>query len=86
MKEFQYTIKDPAGIHARPAGEIVKEAGKFISDVTIKANGKEADAKKLMRLMGLGIKRGTELTVCIEGEDEEKALEALKDFFEQNIL
>ncbi len=47
MEQFSYRVTDPAGIHARPAGLIVKEAAKFKSDIKIKANGKEADAKKI---------------------------------------
>ncbi len=48
MEQFSYRVTDPAGIHARPAGLIVKEAAKFKSDIKIKANGKEAEAKNAL--------------------------------------
>ncbi len=85
MKEFQYTITDPIGLHARPAGLLVKEIGAFQSKVTVSANGKDADGKKLIMLMSLGIKKGMEVTCRIEGEDEEAAAEALQKFFKSNL-
>ena len=54
MKSFNYVITDEVGIHARPAGMLVKEAKKYESSVTIFKGEKKADAKKLMVLMGLG--------------------------------
>lgn len=50
MKEFQYTITDPEGIHARPAGELVKAAKAFTSSIKIVKDGKEGDCKKILRL------------------------------------
>ena len=73
MKSFNYTIKDAQGIHARPAGVLVKEAGRFKSDITIEKDGKKADAKRIFAVMGLGVKSGETITVNIEGEDEDKA-------------
>lgn len=58
MKNFEYEIKDSVGIHARPAGMLVKEAKKYESKITIEANGKSAEATKLMAVMGLGVKCG----------------------------
>lgn len=85
MKGFNYIIRDEIGIHARPAGELVKEAKKFRSTITIKANGKKAEAVKLMAVMGLGIKHGDMVEVTAEGEDEETAAGRMKEFFEQNL-
>lgn len=85
MKTFNYVITDEVGIHARPAGMLVKEAKNFESSVMIKKGEKKADAKKLMILMGLGVKCGEEVTVEIEGADEEKACEALEAFFKANL-
>lgn len=85
MKEFQYVIQDPVGLHARPAGLLVKQAGGFQSKVTVECNGKSADARKLIMLMSLGIKQGMEVTCKIEGEDEEAAAEALQRFFQENL-
>ena len=74
MKEFVYTIKEPVGIHARPAGMLAKEAKACQSTVTlVDKNGKSVDATRLMALMGMGIKCGDTVTVRIEGADEDTA-------------
>lgn len=85
MKSFNYTIKDAQGIHARPAGVLVKEAGRFKSDITIEKDGKKADAKRIFAVMGLGIKSGETITVNIEGEDEDKAASSLQGFLQNNL-
>ena len=85
MKKFQYVIKDEAGIHARPAGMLAKEAKNFKSKITLVGNGREADALRLMAVMSLGLKQGAEMTVRVEGEDEEQAAEAMKAFLEANL-
>lgn len=85
MKQFTYVIKDEQGMHARPAGLLVKEAGKFASSVKIGANGKDVDAKRIFGIMSLGIKKGQEVTMTIEGEDEEAAAAALESFMQANI-
>ena len=71
MKTIEYTIKDALGIHARPAGLLVKEAGKFASKIMIASPKKEVDAKRIMGVMGLGVKCGDTIKLTIEGEDEE---------------
>lgn len=85
MKNFSYVIKDEVGIHARPAGILVKEAKKYQSKIVIIKNGKKAEATKLMALMGLGVKCGDEVLVEISGEDEETACREIKAFFENNL-
>ena len=77
MEQFSYKITDPSGIHARPAGIIVKEASKYKSAIKIAANGKEADAKKIFAVMSLGIRSGDEITVSAEGADEADAKRTL---------
>ncbi len=85
MKEIKYVIHDPVGLHARPAGLLVKEAMAFQSNITIRGNGKSADAKRLLSLMALGIKQGMEIECVIEGEDEEAAYDKLQKFFEEQL-
>lgn len=85
MKKFDYTIKDEVGIHARPAGLLVKEAKKYESKITVVKDGKSAEATKLMALMGLGVKCGENVEVAVEGADEETAYEGIKAFFEANL-
>lgn len=85
MKEFKYIIKDEIGIHARPAGLIVSAAKEFSSKITIEANGKSADATRLMAIMGLGVKTGAEVVVKAVGEDEEKAIAKMQECIEGNL-
>ena len=75
MKEFQYTVKDACGIHARPAGLLVKVVKGFSSTATLEKNGKTCDLRKLMALMGMGVK----------GEDEDAAAEAIQKFLSENV-
>ena len=84
MKEIKYTITDPLGIHARPAGLIVKMAAGFKSAITLDSGAKKADAKRIMAVMRLGIKQGQEITVTVEGEDEEAAAAAVEAFLKEN--
>lgn len=73
MKTFDYTIKDAMGIHARPAGLLVKEAAKYESKVSLTKDGKTVDAARLMAVMSLGVKQGQTVTVTVEGTDEGNA-------------
>lgn len=85
MKTFTYTITDPVGLHARPAGMLAKEVKKYESQVTIVKEGKSSEATKLMMLMGLGVKCGDEITVEVSGADEETACAELEAFFQANL-
>ena len=86
MKQFQYVITDPMGVHASPAGLLVKAAKTVDSTLTIaKANGKSAAATKLMAVMGLGIKQGETVTVTVEGGNEEANTAAMEKFFQDNL-
>lgn len=85
MKEFQYTIKDACGIHARPAGLLVKLVKGYASSATLEKNGKSCDMRKLMALMGMGVKQGDTITIKVEGEDEAAAAEALEKFLTENV-
>lgn len=85
MKQFKYVINDELGIHARPAGLLVKEAGVFPGTVKIAANGKEVDAKRILGVMSLGVKKGCEVTITVEGDGEEDMADTMKKFFEENL-
>lgn len=85
MKSFNYVIKDEVGIHARPASELVKEAKKYSSVITITKGDKSAVATKLMAVMSLGVKCGEEITVSVEGNDEDTTVESIKAFMENNM-
>ncbi|MCI8755974.1 MAG: HPr family phosphocarrier protein [Oscillospiraceae bacterium] len=86
MKQFQYVITDPVGIHARPAGLLVKAAKALDSTVTIeKVGGKSASANKLMAVMGLGVKGGDTVNVTVEGGNEDANAAAMEQFFKENL-
>jgi phosphocarrier protein HPr len=84
MKEFTYTIVDPVGMHARPAGLLAKEAAKYQSIVTVVKGEKKADTRRLMALMGLGIKQGETIAVRVEGPDEDTAAPAVEKYLTEN--
>ena len=85
MAKFTYVVQDNEGIHARPAGMLVKEAKNFASECTITKDGKTKKLTQLMMLMSLGVKQGDTVTVVANGEDEDAAIETLKAFFEANL-
>lgn len=85
MTTFTYTIQDPVGIHARPAGQFVKQAKAYKSDITIERGDRSAGGKNLMKLMGLGVKCGDTITVKVDGEDEEVAAKELEAFLKANL-
>ncbi len=85
MKEFSYIITDREGIHARPAGALVKEAAKFASDIKIKKGEKSGDAKRIFAVMGLAAKCGEEIVITADGTDEDAAIAAMETFLKANL-
>ncbi len=85
MKEIRHLIKDELGIHARPAGLLVKEAKEFQCEILIKKDQNCADAKSILRVMGLGTKKGDEITITFNGSDEAEASTTIKAFLEANL-
>ncbi len=85
MKKFNYVVKDELGIHARPAGLLAKTAQQFESKITLENKSKSADAKKIMAILTMGIKCGEDVTLTFEGNDEEKAYNALHKFFSEQL-
>lgn len=78
MKQLEFTIVDPLGIHARPAGQLCKAVTAMSSTVKISANGKTADARRIMSVMGLAVKGGASVQFSLEGANEEADAEALR--------
>ena len=83
MRSITYVITDRVGIHARPAGIVVKTAQKYQSEILVYKGEKQADAKKLMQLMSLGVRRGDEITVEVDGADEADACPAVEKVFQE---
>lgn len=85
MREFKYVVKDELGIHARPAGLLIKVAAAFPCVITICKGDKEVDAKRILGVMGLGVKCGEEIVIRADGDQEEEAISALAKFMEENL-
>ncbi len=81
MQSFVYRVRGVAGLHARPVAQIAAEAMRWASAATVRTDGRSTDARNLVGLMGLDARQGTELTVEVEGPDEEAAAEALRTLF-----
>lgn len=77
MAELRLLVIDPAGLHARPAAKFVQTATRFTSRIVIRDDGREADAKSLIALLGLTIRPSSEITLAAEGPDADEALAAL---------
>ena len=77
MAEIQLVVIDPSGLHARPAARFVQAASRFSSRIVIRENGREADAKSLIALLGLTIRPSSEITLSADGPDADEAVAAL---------
>jgi len=85
MQKLNYTVKDELGLHARPAGLLVKLCSGFKSDIQMSKGDKYVSAKKIFAVMGLGVKCGEEISFTVSGEDEADALRALEEFLFGNL-
>lgn len=86
MKQFDYTLKTEQGIHARPAGLLVKEANRFPgTEIKLSLQDRSAGATQLLRLMSLGAKQGDTVTVTVSGGDEQGAFAAMQTFFANHL-
>ena len=85
MKSFEYTIKDENGLHARPAGLLVRRAQSLSSELMIECREKSANLKKLLAVMGLGVRCGDTVKISAEGQNAENDLSELKKFLEENF-
>lgn len=85
MRSFSYTIKNPVGMHARPASLLAKEIKNYQSEVTITRDGETFDAGKVLMLMSMGLKCGEEVVVEVSGDDEETAIASIEAFFKANL-
>jgi phosphocarrier protein len=77
MPDIRLTVIDPSGLHARPAARFVQAASRFSSRIAIRHEGREADAKSLIALLGLTIRPSSEITLLADGPDADEALAAL---------
>ena len=86
MKEFEFVVTDPVGIHARPAGNLVKEIKKYTdSKISLTKGEKTVDGLRLMAVMGLGVKQGETVKFTVEGGDEDAVAESLSAWLKENL-
>ena len=85
MKEFSYVINDELGIHARPAGLLVKAASKYECKIKAQKGEKTVDAKSILGIMGLGVKKGEEIIFRFEGTDEAEASDTIRAFLKETL-
>lgn len=85
MKEFEFVVTDHQGIHARPAGLLVKEAKKFESNISVFKGARKGNLKKIFTVMALGVKQGETIKVQVEGADEEQAASTVEAFLKENF-
>jgi phosphocarrier protein len=84
MHCFTYTIKDEMGLHARPAGQMVKYIKTLQEKVTIRCGERNADGRKLFAIMAMAVNQGETVTVEVDGENEEAVSGELLEFFKAN--
>lgn len=85
MVRQKVVVKNPTGLHLRPAGILCKESMQFKSLITFKFRDNTANAKSVLSVLGACIKSGDEIEFVCEGEDEEEALKALVAIVESGL-
>ena len=85
MVSGKVNIKNPAGLHMRPAGRLCEEAMKFSCNIHIEKPGGTYNAKSMLSVLGACVKAGDQIGLLCDGEDEAEALEYLTDFMENHL-
>ncbi|HHT65495.1 MAG: HPr family phosphocarrier protein [Caldicoprobacterales bacterium] len=85
MVEKEFIIENEAGLHARPAAMLIKEASRFQSDILVIRGNKTGNAKSLLSILALGVFKGTRVTVRIDGSDEIAAMYKISKLIESNF-
>jgi phosphocarrier protein HPr len=85
MQEITLVVENKVGLHARPAALFVQTAKKFKSDILVRKDEREVNAKSILSILTLGANQGAVITIKANGEDEEAALKALQGLVENNF-
>jgi len=86
MKELTVTIKTKTGLHARPAALLVNAVARGKSKVTIEKNGQEANLKSILGLLSLGVEKNDQVTIRVDGKDEDELIAALNQCAIENEI
>ena len=85
MKSTTLTVLNELGLHARPSAKIATIANRFSSTIQLTTPQKSIDAKSIMQVMMLAATKGTEITVTVDGSDEDDALAAITELFSHHF-
>lgn len=85
MLRDKIIVKNPSGLHLRPAGHLCKEAMKFKAHITFGAGGITANAKSVLSVLGACVKCGDEIEIVCDGEDEAEAMEKVRSLIENGL-
>ncbi len=85
MRNCKITIKNRLGLHARAAAQLVQTANKFISEVTLVKDEIEVNGKSIMGILLLAVPQGTDISVIVDGSDEEQAMDAIAELIEDGF-
>ncbi|WP_022834779.1 HPr family phosphocarrier protein [Salisaeta longa] len=85
MTTRELTVRNNAGLHTRPASMVVRTASKFASDLVLRRDGYEINAKSVIGVMTLAAEQGATLTLVADGPDEEEAADALAHLFDDGF-
>ena len=78
-------VQNQVGLHARPATFFIQKSNEFKSSIWVEKDGRRVNAKSLLGVLSLGITKGTEITIFVDGVDEEEAIEALESLVESKF-
>ena len=82
MPEKEVTITDDVGLHARPAAVFSKKAAGFSSEIAVSKGDRSANAKSIMSVLKLDVKKGDVITIATDGDDADEALAELVEYIE----
>jgi len=85
MLKRKITIQNKLGLHTRASMKLINVAGRYESEIIIKHDNTEVNAKSIMNVMGLAASKGTEIELIIDGPDEKEAMEVISELIENNF-
>ena len=85
MQSFEYVVQLGSGLHARIAGELMRVVKSFKSDVTLYVGDRSANLQKVLGVMNLAIKKGDQIRIVVEGNDEDVAFDEISHFVKENL-
>ncbi|WP_184307765.1 HPr family phosphocarrier protein [Anaerosolibacter carboniphilus] len=86
MERTTLIVQNETGLHARPAALLMRLAERFQSQIELEKNGRRCNAKSIMGILSMGVKKGDELVITAEGTDAAQAIQAIEELFHKEIL